>query len=177
MTRTNAFTLLCMLIRVVALFVAASSLLRLPAAWINLRAQIGWEAIAMPVLATTLLTLLLMVLLWIFADKLARLALVRPHEQTFECDTDPKVLLGLAISVIGAWFLCVGLKDLMYLVPRWLMISRMTAGNLTLDNGLEEVLPEGTAILGELVLGAVLLLRGPGLAGVVHRLRYGRLAG
>ncbi len=83
--------------------------------------------------------------------------------------------LGLAISVIGAWFLFVALKDAAYLSVRWVIFSRAQPGSLTLDNGLDQLLPDAIATVFELVLATVFLLRGRGISNLIHRWRYGDL--
>ena len=173
MTRTDAFTLLSMLIRAIALWAACGLLIGLPAALFAMRnnqflgADGGYWS-TLPALAGIVL---LLVLVWLFADKIARLALVRPRDQVFESAMEPQAWLGLAISVIGAWYLFGGLKDLAYLLPRWFLYSR-APGPLS-SEAWEQMMPELFAIVFELVLASIFLLRGPGLARLVHKLRYG----
>ena len=83
--------------------------------------------------------------------------------------------LRLAISVIGAWFLFVALKDAAYLLVRWVIFSRTMPGSLTLDNGLDRLLPDALATVFEAVLATVFLLRGSGISNLIHRWRYGDL--
>ena len=45
------------------------------------------------------LTALLLVLAWLFADKLARLALARPQEPVFESRNEARTWLGLVFSI------------------------------------------------------------------------------
>jgi hypothetical protein len=98
-----------------------------------------------------------------------------PKEQVFESELEPRVWLGLAISVIGAWFLFVALKDAAYLLMRWVIFSRAMPGSLTLDNGLDRLLPDALATVFEAVLATVFLLRGSGISNLIHRWRYGDL--
>lgn len=173
MVRTDAFTLLSMLIRVIALWVACSFLVGIPSMLVAMRNSqyMNGSRDAYVLLAVALAAAVLLGLMWLFADKIARLALVRPHEQVFESSLEPQVWLGLAISVIGAWYLFGGLKDLAYLLPRWLIYSR-EPGPIPPDV-LQQMAPELFAIVFELVLAAVFLLRGQGLARWVQRMRYG----
>ncbi|WAC61824.1 hypothetical protein OVA13_10400 [Pseudoxanthomonas sp. SL93] len=175
MTRTNAFTLLCIAIRAVIVWVAASALVGMPAVLFALRhgdSAFGGTGVSLAVMGSVLVAL---ALAWVFADKLARLALAGPREQVFESSLEPRVWLGLAISIIGAWFLFLALKDGAYLIVRWIMISRAMPGSLTLDNGLDQLLPDAVATVFEAILATVFLLRGRGLANLVHRWRYGSL--
>ena len=175
MTRTNAYTLLCVAIRAVIVWVAANALVGVPALLIAIRRgemPLGTEGTSLAIMATGLG---LLVLAWLFADKLARLALSSPKDQVFESDLEPREWLGLAISVIGAWFLFVALKDAAYLLLQWMILSRATPGTLSLDNGLHQLLPDAIATVFEAVLATVLLLRGRGMSYAIHRWRYGDL--
>jgi len=174
-TRTNAYTLLCIAIRAVIVWVAANALVGFPALLLAIRRgemPLGSGGTSLAIVATVLG---LLALAWLFADKLARLALSSPTEQVFESDLEPRVWLGLAISVIGAWFLFVALKDAAYLSVRWVIFSRAQPGSLTLDNGLDQLLPDAIATVFELVLATVFLLRGRGISNLIHRWRYGDL--
>jgi len=174
-TRTNAYTLLCIAIRAVIVWVAANSLVGVPSLLFAIRRgemPLGSAGTSLAIMATVLG---LLALAWLFADKLARLALSSPKEQVFESDLEPRVWLGLAISVIGAWFLFVALKDAAYLLVRWVIFSRALPGSLTLDNGLDQLLPDAVATVFEAVLAMVFLLRGRGISNMIHRWRYGDL--
>ena len=98
MTRTNAFTLLCIAIRAVIVWVAANSLVGVPSLLFAIRRgemPLGSEGTSLAIMATVLG---LLALAWLFADKLARLALSSPNEQVFESDLEPRVWLGLATA-------------------------------------------------------------------------------
>ncbi|UBB25879.1 hypothetical protein LAG73_01955 [Pseudoxanthomonas japonensis] len=84
MTRTNAYTLLCVAIRAVVVWFSASLLLMIPGLMIAMRdGTYQGDAIWLG-LAAILLPVLVPGLAWLFADKLARLALARPQEPAFE---------------------------------------------------------------------------------------------
>jgi hypothetical protein len=173
MTRTNAFTLLSMLIRAIVLWAAAGLLIGLPAAMYAVRSNqfFGTDSNYWPTMLALACIVLLLALAWLFADKIARLALVRPRDQVFESTMEPQAWLGLAISVIGAWYFFGGLKDLGYLLPRWFIYSRAPGPVPT--EAWEQIIPDLFAIIVELVLASIFLLRGTGLARLIQRLRYG----
>lgn len=173
MVKSDAFTLLSMLIRAIALWMACAFLVGVPSMLMAMRGNqyIGSDRDAYVLLAVALGALIVLALMWLFADKIARLALVRPHQQVFESDLEPRVWLGLAISVIGAWYLFGGLKDLAYLLPRWFVYSRQP-GPMP-SEVLEQIVPELFTVIFELLLATVFLLRGQGLARWVQRMRYG----
>lgn len=174
MTRTNAYTLLCVLIRAIAIWSLITLLIALPSQAVLFRSTPGgMEAIA-PIAVSYALLLIAIALMWLFAHKLARLALVRPQDQTFESDLAPTVWLGLAISAIGAWQLFGGLVDGGYWLTRWLsmrVLARDYPG-LDAESGPEQ-LAQVVSIVLQMLLGLVCLLRGKGLAGWVQRMRYG----
>ncbi len=176
MTRTNAYTLLCMVIRAIAIWALLKFAIGVPSLALAFRSQedpglpLGW------VLTGCAVLMVLVALLWLFADKLAKLALVRPQEQVFESTLEPAAWLGLAISAIGAWNVFDGIVNLLYGFPRWLLMARLP-GELTLENGLDQGLGDGLSALVQIGLGLFCLLRGPGLSRLVNRLRYGQAVG
>jgi len=173
MTRTDTWTLLMVAIRAVALAVAANALVGVPmllASWRDMDmgvARSGW------LLAGASIVFLLLALTWLYADKLARLALARPQGEVFESTIEPREWLGLAIAAIGAWFLLVSLRDAAWWLAKLVWVSRDTVGPLGMDNGLDTLLPDAVSILIQAALALVFLLRGRGIAHLLHRLRYG----
>jgi hypothetical protein len=173
MTRTNAFTLLCVAIRAIVVWVFASTLMSFQTVFFVMRSQGDREGLANIAIAAGI-SLVVMGLAWVFADKLARLALARPQDPVFESHLEPQAWLGLAISAIGAWFLFVALKDMAYLGFQWLMLSRAQVNVWDVRADTSDWLSNVVASVFELGLATVFLLRGQGLARLVHRWRYGR---
>ncbi|MGS1078058.1 hypothetical protein [Pseudoxanthomonas beigongshangi] len=175
MTRTNAYTLLCVAIRAVVVWFFCSLLLTLPGLLFSFRHnEFGDDAIWLG-LSAVLLPALVLGLAWLFADKLARLALARPQESVFESRIEARTWLGLAFSIIGAYFLFLALRDTVPLLIQWVMLSRATPGSLMLEGDSGPFLIRALTLLIDAALAAVFLLQGPGLARVVHRWRYGRI--
>ena len=169
MTRTNAYSLLCMIIRAVAVWSLGKMAISLPGMLVALRETgsgfgAGWF------LASIGLEVLVIAVLWLFADKLAKLALTRPQDVTFESDMAPATWLGLLLSGIGAWFLFGGVINALYLVVRWFMALRTSGYGSAID---PETVAQTAATVLEIALGAAMLLRGRGLSRWIHRLRYG----
>lgn len=175
MTRTNAYSLLCVAIRVLAIYLAAKFLLQMPEAYFSLRRGLSGDQYAAPVLAPFLLLPLVAAVLWLFADKIARFALSRPDGMSFDSAIEPRTWLGLGVSVIGAWYLFDGVAGLAYVLTKWSLSSRIAEDMTHAGVMQEQLLPDVIAIVFQLVLAAVFLLQGPGLAGWVHRMRYGDL--
>jgi hypothetical protein len=112
---------------------------------------------------------LVIALAWVFADKIARLALTRPSDHVFESDIDPSTWFGLILAAIGAWHLF----DAVLQGSRFWMQYRISAG-------MGEVAAEAATSLKwqfasyvlEAVVSVSLILGGRGLAAALHRLRY-----
>lgn len=171
MTRTNAYSLLCMIIRAVAVWSLAKVAIALPgsvAAYRNMGSEFDFAPGV--VLAAAAVGLLIIAALWLFADKLAKLALVRPQDLVFESRMDPATWLGLLLSAMGAWFCFQGVVSAIYQIVRWMALLRF--GHQ--DNPVfPDVWADIVATAMQLILGAVLVLRGQGLSRWIHRLRYG----
>lgn len=174
MTRTNAYTLLCVAIRAVVVWFFASLLLTLPGILLGGRNG-GYEGgVVWLIVGAVLFPAVMLGLAWLFADKLARLALARPQEPVFDSRIETNAWLGLAFSIIGAYFLFQVLRDAVPLLVQWIMLSRATAGSLWLEGDSQPFLINAASLVIEAVLAGIFLLQGPGLARLVHRWRYGR---
>jgi hypothetical protein len=171
MTRTNTFTLLCVAIRVFALWLAMGLVLMLPGLAVGMQGMADgglspW-LLGIPLVAG----LLVAAVLWLFAEKLARLALASPDEHVFESDLDASTWLGIGLSLLGAWYFFGALIDGAGLLVRALQVAQMREQ----FSGMEAPPGFGSEVAGtslQALLGIVLLLRGRGLAALLHRLRY-----
>jgi hypothetical protein len=175
--RTNAFSLLCTVIRAIVIFVLATALVQFPTMFIQMRQQIVDGGFVGMLAASMAVSFGLLALIWLYADKLARLALARPQEPIFESDLEPRVWLGLAVSVIGAWFLFFALKDGVYLLMRWMLLSRANADVLEAVQQQPDFVAEMVSAVFEVALAILFLLRGQGIARWVQRMRYGNAEG
>ncbi len=176
MTRTNAHTLLCVAIRVFALWLVAGLLLMLPGLVVGMQEAVRngmdpwWFGIA-PAAG-----LLAAAVLWLFAGKLARLALAGPADQVFESDLDASTWLGIGLSVMGAWYFFGALVDGAGLLVRAIELARMRERYPGME-GPAEFGQQVASALVQAALGVGLLLRGRGLSALLHRLRYAGFRG
>lgn len=177
MIRTNAFSLLCVAIRAIVIFVLASALVQFPMIFIGMRQQIVDAGFAGVLAAGMAVSFGLLALIWLYADKLARLALARPQDPVFDSDIEPRVWLGLAVSVIGAWFLFLALKNGVYLLVRWMVLARANVDLWRAAQEQPDFMAGVVSAVFETVLAIVFLLRGQGIARWVQRMRYGNAAG
>ncbi|HTA64928.1 MAG TPA: hypothetical protein VK753_05440 [Xanthomonadaceae bacterium] len=109
-------------------------------------------------------------LLWVFADRVAKLALARPQQVVFESDVSVSEWQGLAFSVVGLWQTIDGLT---FLSGR---IVRLAIVHLAVGSGAPSLLPddfyEWVAADGlRLVIGIGLLFGSRGLVGMIRKYR------
>lgn len=164
-TRSNAFSLLVVLVRAGALYTLIAALTRL--------APLLWDNVRLDMLGPTLVGVTVLVavgaVLWLFADVVARAALAGPHAPRFESTLDYGQWQALAFSLLGLWLAANGLLDLVWNgVAVWwagreygARIERMAAHQIA-------------AIVSsalQLALGIALLLGHRGLVGLLARLR------
>ncbi|WP_158984413.1 hypothetical protein [Lysobacter panacisoli] len=159
-----------MIIRAVAVWSLGKVALSIPGMLIAVRESPssgfgpGW------LLASIGLEVLIIAALWLFADKLAKLALTRPQEVAFESSMDPATWLGLLLSAIGAWFFFGGVVTAFYMAVRWFVVIRMYREYGAMD---ADTFANIASTVLEIGLGALLVLRGQGLSRWIHRMRYG----
>jgi len=123
------------------------------------------------VIATTGFQFVMAAILWIFADKIARLALARPQQQVFESDIAASEWQALAFSVVGVWQVVTGLIYLSHrttgIVSYYLMDStNPTRADLPADT-MGWLLSEGLRV----ALGLALMFGARGLVGLIRRYR------
>lgn len=171
MTRTNAYSLLCMIIRAVAVWATARLAIGLPGLVMALQGSSQPALAAGVVLGGAIVSLALLAALWLFADKLAKLALVRTQEIVFDSSVEPKTWLGIALAAMGAWFVVNVPIDAAYIATRYAAASGQPY--VEEDTVFSLVLPDIIASTLQLVIGGLLILRGQGLSRWIHRLRYG----
>ena len=172
MTRTNAHTILCVIIRAFAAWGAVMLLLQLimmlqmpPQAYADWPLWMRWFA--------WLFSISLLGLGWLFPDWLARVALFRRTQETFESDIDAQGLLAIALATVGAVIAIDAVVD----ITRTLLFY---ADALHKARDSETSLPPSLGmLLGPEVVGLVvsigLLLGARGIASVIHRVRHASL--
>ncbi len=170
MTRTNAYSILCVFIRTFALWFLLRSLIGLPGVLeAAKRYDPGHPALILGI--GVALPVALGVLIWLFADKLAKLALARPQQQVFESDIPVAEWQAVAFSVVGIWNVVAALVDLAHRI-----VQVMLAHSVTAEDGAVALWPEGmtSELVGlgmQLLLGLVLLFGARGLVGLIRKYR------
>jgi len=174
MTRTNLYTILCICIRLCAVYLFAQALIwTIDQAFIT-RREVSWIVWAYA-LSEPALGIVLALLLWMFPGPLARIAGDRRSMENFESDIAPDTLQYIALCILGVWFLITGLSQLAYTLHRWLFVGLYLKYELL--NPTTDPKAYGS-LLSEIVkagLGAALALRARGIVAVLTRLRHAGL--
>jgi hypothetical protein len=167
-TKTNAFSILCVVVRFFAIWMFVESIVAL-AGYFALPAQ-AHEDLRPQFLAQQGFVMVFSVFFWIFADKVARLALARPQQQVFESGLSVDDWQTVAFSTLGAWE---AIQGLIYLGQRIIHLIILHFGQ---DARPLASLPDdffgwmATEAL-RLVIGLALLFGSRGLVGMIRRYR------
>lgn len=168
MTKTNAFSLLCMVIRAIALWSGLQLIIAIPMAWLTAKDQSAFFGPGQLIVLFAVL-FLIVGMLWLFADKIARLALTRPSDHVFESDIDASTWFGLLLAAIGAWHL---FDALLHGFRLWVQ-SRVVVG---MGEGAADMVAslkwQAVGCLLEAGVSIALILGGRGMAAALYRLRY-----
>ena len=170
MTKTNAYSILCVFIRTFAMWFLLRSLIGLPGA-LDTAKRFDPRHLTLILGIGVALPVTLGILIWLFADKLAKLALARPQQQVFESDISVAEWQAIAFSVVGIWNVVVAMVDL---TRRGIQILLMRS--VTAEDGAIALWPDGMTaeLIGlgmQLLLGLVLLFGARGLVGLIGRYR------
>lgn len=124
--KTSLYAILCIVIRVGAVVLAIGTVAALPPELASLGSAGVPEDALWKALAITGGILLLSALLWLHPGLLARLATDRSSQQVFESPIDAKDLHWIALSVVGAYFVVVGLVDTIgWLTQFWVVSAQV----------------------------------------------------
>ncbi|HEV2606794.1 MAG TPA: hypothetical protein VGT79_02310 [Xanthomonadaceae bacterium] len=168
MTKTNAYSVLCVFIRTFALWMMASSVVNLPAVVVSSHQSRTGDFTTIGLIISAVVVAFA-VLLWIFADKVAKLALARPQQNVFESDIAPAEWQSLAFAVVGAWQTFEGLVALSTHFVALIANGIFSDGSPPGYFFLQDYRLVG-AIL-RLLLGCALLFGARGLVGLLRRYR------
>jgi hypothetical protein len=165
--RTSLYSILCIAIRLGAVFLALGSLASV------LSFVITAQSIALDELwlagLSLLLTLVIAFLLWLFPGPLARMAAARSSQQVFESPISAMQIQWIALSVLGMYFVITGLIGF----ARYEMQQLLADAIIDRERHLADFIRIGLYCLLQVGFGIALTLGARGLVGVLHRLRYG----
>lgn len=103
MTRTNAYSILCAMVRAFALWLFATTINSLPTTYAFAQQDASVARASLVAYGASAFVVAVAALLWLFADLLAKLALARKQQVVFESDLSASEWQALAFSAIGAW--------------------------------------------------------------------------
>ncbi|HEY0231555.1 MAG TPA: hypothetical protein VGC55_09905 [Dokdonella sp.] len=167
--RTSLYSILCIVIRLGAIMLFVDTLTSLPFAFAGLQGDASGPGASGILIGISSALVALAALLWVYPGLLARLAVSRSSQQTFESPIEPVQLQTIAFAVLGVAFAMYALLDLTGVVLRLgvdSQVTRIDFGTLLRQDGVAL----GVQIL-KLAFGIRLALGARGLAGFLERLR------
>jgi hypothetical protein len=170
MTRTNAYVLVTVLVRVTALtFLLTLLLSMIPLAIQALQSDAEAGSFAWQ-LGAILVGVGVFFLVWLFADLLARAALVSPNDVNFDSDLDPTAWRSVCFAAIGVWFSATALLTLVNQGARWFYVQKLSEEYARMEWG-ELMFADVVTAIARLGIGLALLFGSRGLATLVRRMR------
>jgi hypothetical protein len=170
--RTSLYAILCIVIRLGAVFLAFDMLVLIPGTVAEWRAgthtsdmtfALGFMAIA----------LVFALALWIYPGILARIVAGKNSREVFESPIEPAELQWIALSVLGTYFVLRALIALSTYGVRWAMFASLFNGS---QESQTKLISDMSYYIIQLVLGTGLVLGARGLTQLLRRLRYGDAA-
>ena len=168
--QTSLYSILCIVVRLGAIFLAFSTLSSLLALLVTWRAGAEVAGLGYSI-GFVALVLWLAFMLWVYPGVLARIAAGRGSQQVFESPISAAQIQWIAFSVLGMYFVISGLVGLTYYA-----IQQIRAGELIGYDRVALFMSDGLFWLVQIALGAGLTLGARGLAGVLYRVRYGNMS-
>jgi len=170
--RTSLYSVLCILIRLGAVFMAVSTIVAVPAAWRGAELE-HVQGYAAMLLGYGGAMLVLAVLLWIYPGALARLAAGNASEQIFESPISAAELQEIAFAVIGIWFAIQALCELVALGAGIVVTAYESESSygVPLAAVFHRELARLVPLAAKLALGIALTMKARGLVGWIRAFR------
>ena len=169
--KTSLYTILCIVIRLGAVFWAAWIIAWLPEIYGFARASRSDAGSFQLLVFHYLGGLAIAFVLWLYPGILAKLVAGKSTREFFETSIDGGDIQYIALSVLGVWVALKGLGGLAFQISRWLaFLPSIPAreGIFALEG------PAISAAATQLIFGIALALGAKGLTGWLRRLRYGK---
>jgi len=162
-TRTNLYTLLCICVRLCAVYLFAETLI-----WTIDQVYVTRREVSSTIWLYTLsepaLGIVLAALLWMFPGPLVRIAGDRRTLENFESDITPQTLQYIALAVLGFWFAITGICQVVYTLHRWLFLGLYISRQLPDPTTDPKVYGLLLSEVVKTLLGVTLALRAHGIA-------------
>jgi hypothetical protein len=163
--RTSLYSILCIVVRLGAVWLAVGLIAGLPATLDLLRST--EPAGAGGVLFAQAIGLLFAAALWLYPGMLARVAAGRSSQQVFESPIAAADLQAIALAVLGVAFAVSGVTGLVLHAAHYAWMTSLSTFTSASDRGLFSIVADAIQI----VLGVALALGARGLSKVLLRLR------
>lgn len=167
--RTSFYSILCIVIRLGAVFLAFGALARVPSTIIAWKHGVSAAAFGFAALSIALVLLLALVL-WTWPGLIARVAAGRNSREVFESPISPAELQWIALGVLGVYFAVGALVTLAHYGMQWAMLS---TEDTTSDDYRLQLFFDAIYYAFELVAGLALAFGARGLTALLRRARYG----
>lgn len=166
--RTSLYSILCIVIRLGAVLLAVSTLGSALSMALMVRQGTSPMEI-MPLIGLFVATLAVAFLLWLYPGPLAHLCSTRSAGEVFESPVTAQDLQSIALSVLGMYFVVGGIVGFIHYESNQFVADSI----LDREEHIRDFVQVGLYWLLQIVMGAALTLGARGLAGLLHRLRYG----
>lgn len=163
--RTSLYSILCIVVRLGAAWLAVGLIASLPTTLNLLRSTEPPGAGGM--LFANAIGLLFAAALWLYPGMLARIAAGRSSQQVFESPIAAEDLQAIALAVLGAAFVVSGVTGLALHALHYVWMTSLSTFTSASDRGLFPMIADAIQI----VLGFALALGARGLSHVLLRLR------
>lgn len=170
--KTSLYSILCIAIRLGAVFIGIKLLIGLPGWFYAIRANANPMDIVAPLILCAFL-LLIAFLLWLYPGVLARTAAGRSSMQVFESPIPPREMMHIALAVLGTYFVLRGLWAAIYQVLRLTFLARIMGEDAVFGPAKTQCGIDIAADVMVVLLGVALVMGSRGLAEFIQRLRYG----
>ncbi|HEX5123022.1 MAG TPA: hypothetical protein VFV97_07230 [Rhodanobacteraceae bacterium] len=163
--RTSLYSIFCILIRLGAVIMAISTIVAIPAAWVEAQAAhvVGYEGMlfgfggAMIALAA---------LLWLFPGVLAGTAAGKASRQIFESPITADALQQIAFAILGTWFVITALAGLAGVGARIIVTSHIS--DVLFSVAMQREYMRIVPLLVEFALGIALAMSTRGVVGWIR---------
>jgi hypothetical protein len=168
MVKTNGFTLLTLFVRLMALaYLVDATLKTIPLA-IN---HFGEDkTLLQQDIYYYLFVLVFFMLIWLFADVLAKFALARKDAELFESSMQPEEWAKLLFAGLGVWNVCVAIMDMAYFSGFLFSLKEILEYDPSWYQKI--FLPGVASCIAQLAIGLSLFFGSTGLVRIFQRYRH-----
>lgn len=169
--KTSLYSILCIVIRVVAILLIANTVLAFPSLYAAMGNMSHPDYARAWLYYLTATDFLIGASLWIYPGVLARLAVSKSGHDVFESPLSPLDFQRIAFSILGAWFVLNGLIDVAHDVFHMFTMADPADG-MSIGIAFEAESVKFVTSTARFLLGVILMFGARGLVGLINRMRY-----